>query len=100
MDVTEQETAFSIAQMHTIALAIAEEGAIVTLACAHPLTVAIGLETMFPHIHEVVLVDVALVVVATNAGAGRDGAVDQDGTNGDACLTGVEVVAHFAFVIA
>lgn len=100
MDVTKEEVAFAVAEVHAVTLAIAEEGAIVAIACSHPLAIAIGLETMFPHVHEVVVVDVALVVVATDAGAGGDGAVDQDGTNGDACLTGVEVVAHFAFVIA
>ena len=70
LDVTEEEFAFTIAQMHAVSLTIAEEVAVGTGTCAHPFAVAIGLEAVFPHIHEVVLVDVALVVVATDAGTG------------------------------
>ena len=100
MDVAEEEVAIAIAEVHAVALAVAEEVAVGTGAGAHPFAVAVGLEAVFPHVHEVVLIDVALMVVATDAGAGGDGTVDEDGTNGDACLTGVEVVAHFAFVVA
>ena len=100
MDVAEEEVTLVVAKVHAVALAVAEEVAVGTGAGAHPFAVAVGLEAVFPHVHEVVLIDVALMVVATNAGAGGDGTIDEDGTNGDACLTGVEVVAHFAFVVA
>ena len=69
MDVAKQEIALPITKMHAVSLTIAEKIAIMALARPHPLTIAIGLKTVFPHIHEIILIDVALMVVATDAGA-------------------------------
>ena len=69
-DVAEQESAFAVTEMHAVALTVAEEPTVGTRTSTHPCTVAIGLEAMFPYIHEIVLVDIALVVVAADAGAG------------------------------
>ena len=66
----------------------------------HPLAIAVGLEAMFPYIHEVITIDIALMVVATDAGTGGNGAIDEDGTNSDASLTGVEMVAYFTFIVS
>lgn len=55
---------------------------------------------MLPHIHEVVAVDVALVVVGTDAGAGGYRAVRQNGGDTDAGVAGIEAIAHLALVTA
>lgn len=86
--------------MHAVALAISEILAFGTVARTHPFAIAIGVELVFPHLHEVVFVDVPLMIVGADAGAGRDGAVYQHGTHCDACLTSVEMVAHFTLVVA
>ena len=66
----EQEVTIVVAKVHAVALAVAEEVAVGTGASAHPLAVAIGLEAVLPHIHEVVAIDIALMVIATDAGTG------------------------------
>ena len=75
MEVTEQQFAISIAQMHAVALTIAEILAISAFASAHPLTVAIGGITILPDFHEVVLVDISLIVICTDAGTGSNRAI-------------------------
>ena len=86
--------------MHAIAEAIAEVLTVCALVLAHPVAVAVGKETALPDVHEVVVVDIALLVVAADAGAGGDGAVDKDGADGDTSLAGVEVVAHLSLIVA
>ena len=61
--------------MHAPTLAVAEHLAVATLALFHPLAVAIRFEAILPHIPEILLVDVALVVLATDAGACRNIAI-------------------------
>ena len=53
-----------------------------------------------PHVPEAVLVDVALVVVAADAEAARDGAVGQHRGHVDACTAREIVVAHLALILA
>lgn len=96
----EQQFAVAVAQVHAIALTVAEVLAVGTLAATHPFTVAVGGIAVLPDIHEVVLVDVALMVVGTDAGTGGNGAVGHHGTNGDTGLTGEQPVAHLTLVIA
>ena len=55
MDVAKQEASLPITKMHAVSLTIAEKIAIMALARPHPLTIAIGLKTVFPHIHEIIL---------------------------------------------
>ena len=93
-----QQIAFAVVQMHAIALAIAEEGTIGTQAFFHPVSVAIGLETMFPHFHKIVPVNIALVIIGTNAGAGRNRAIRQNRRHTDARTALVKAVAHLALI--
>ena len=74
----EKELAIAVAQVHTVATAVAEIAARGTLSALHPLAVAVWVVAVFPHVHEVVLVDVALIVVGTYAGTGGNRAVDHD----------------------
>ena len=64
----------------------------------HPRAVSIGLEAVFPNGPEGVLVDVSLVVFAADGSAGRDGTVDEDGSDGDTCGTLVEMVTYASLV--
>ena len=93
-----QQLAVAVVKMHAVASAIAKEGAVGTVTLFHPAVIAVGKVAVFPDVHKVVPVDVALAVVGTDAGAGADGAVDEDRADGDACLAGEEVVAHVGFV--
>ncbi len=55
---------------------------------------------LFPHLHEVIVVDVALMIVGTDAGTSRYAAICQYRTDSDACLTAEEMVANVTFVVA
>ena len=55
---------------------------------------------LFPHLHKVIVVDVALMIVGTDAGTSRYAAICQYRTDGDACLTAEEMVANVTFVVA
>ena len=98
LQVAEEEVTVAVVQVHTVALAVAEKGTVGTHTFFHPATIAEGLEAVLPHVHEVVAVDVALVVVGTDAGAGGDRAVRQNGGDTDAGIAGVEAIAHLALV--
>ena len=86
--------------MHTIASTVTEVFAGGTLTCLHPLVVAIRMVTILPDIHEVILIDVALIVVGTNAGTSSDGTISHHRTYGNACLTREKTGTRLAFVIA
>ena len=90
--------AVAVAQVEAVALAIAPHLALGALVFLHPLAVAIHLVLVLPDVPEAVLVDVALMVVAADAEASRDGAVGQDGGDVDAGAARVEVVAYLALV--
>ena len=68
MQMAEQQFTFLVTQVHTVSPAIAEVLARGAFACPHPFTVAVRVETVFPYVHKVVLVDVALMIVGTDAG--------------------------------
>ena len=57
-------------EMHGTAKAVLEHLAVSALARLHPSTVAERLETVFPNIQEIVLVNVALHIAAVDVGAG------------------------------
>ena len=82
--------AVSITQVHAAATAVTEKLAVGTFARTHPLSVTIRGEALFPDVHEVIAVDVALMVVGADAGAGRDATVHKHRAYGDARLTGKE----------
>ena len=65
-------------QMHTVAFAVVKGFAVLArLEFAHPAAVAVGFESVLPHIPERVFVDVALVVLPAYARASGYAAVDQ-----------------------
>ena len=98
LQVAEEEVTVAVMQVHAVTLAIAEKGTVGTHTFFHPATISEGLEAVLPHVHEVVAVDVALVVVGTDAGAGGYRAVRQNGGDTDAGVAGVEAIAHLALV--
>ena len=55
---------------------------------------------MLPHLHKIILVDVALMIIGTDAGTGRDVSIHQNGTNCYASLACLEMIADIALVIA
>lgn len=85
-------------QMHSPTKTITKRFAISTLTLLHPLAVAKRLETVFPNVQEIVLVDVALHIAAVNIRASRDGAVYEDGSDGNARTAEIEPVADLALV--
>lgn len=100
LQVAEEEVTVAVMQVHAVTLTVAKKGTVGTHTFFHPATIAEELETVLPHIHEVILVDVALVVVGTNAGTGGDRAVRQNGGDTDAGVAGIEAIAHLALVTA
>lgn len=85
-------------QMHCPAETILKDLAISALACFHPLAVAERLETVFPNIEKIVLVDVTLSKASVNIGASGNRAVNENGADGDARAAEIEPVAHLALV--
>ena len=96
----EEQATVTVAKMHTIAPTITEILAVGTFVLAHPFAVAVGLEAIFPNFHEIVLIDVALMIVGTDAGAGGDAAINEHRPYAHTGLTGEEMVAHIALVVA
>ena len=82
-----------IAQVETVALAIAEDLAILAGTSFHPLVVAELLKTVLPHIPKTVTVDVALAVIAANAQATRDAAIGTHAGHGESRLAIEEIIA-------
>ena len=72
IQVAEEQLALLVTEMHTATLAIAEEVTLGTLLLAHPLPITIRLEALVPHLPEAILVDIALMIVGTDACARRD----------------------------
>ena len=85
-------------QVHRTAKAIPKHLAISALSSLHPSAIAKRLETVFPNIQKVVLIDIALHKAAVDVRTGGNGAVNQDGTDSDASATEIEPVAEFTFV--
>lgn len=91
---------FAIAQMHAIALAIAPDLAFVAFVGLHPSAVAVSFEAVLPHFIEVVGIDIALMVVAADAQASRDGAIGEYRSDADACVAAEETRTRFTFEAA
>ena len=70
--------------MHAVALTIPPHLAFGTLVGLHPFAVAVDLKLVLPNVPKAVLIDIALVVVAADAKAARDGAVGQHRSDVDA----------------
>ena len=95
---TQNEVAIGITEMHAIATAETPVTALLAVALVHPVALTVGMVAVFPHLHEVVVVDITLVIIGTDTGTGGYGAVGHDGAYGDSCLTVEEHVANLAFV--
>ena len=80
------EIATAVAQVEAIALTVTKHVALGTLSTTHPFTVAILLEAILPHIPEAIMIDIALIVVATNAQAPRDGTIAPHARHGESRL--------------
>ena len=89
-----------VAKVHGAALAVAPGFAVAALVCLHPAAVAVGLEAVLPDIPEIILVDVALVVVAAYAQAAGYGAVAKDGCYAYARYAVEQMVTYQALVAA
>ena len=89
-----------VPQMHGAALAVPPGFAVRALPRLHPAAVAVGLESVLPHIPEIIIVDVALMVVAAYAQAAGYGAVTQDGCYAYSCYAVEHVVTYQTLVSA
>ena len=69
--IAEFEFSVGVAEVHSVAFAEFPNLAVGTFVFLHPFAIAVWLEFVFPHFPKVVFVDIALVVVATDAGACR-----------------------------
>ena len=87
MEMTKQQLAFFVAKVHPVASAVAEIFTCGALIRFHPFAVAIGEVASLPYLHEVILVDIPLMVVGADAGTGADCAVGHHRAYGDASLT-------------
>ena len=65
----EDEGAVFVAKVHSVSEAVAEPFAVGTFILAHPLAVSIRTELIFPNIHEIILVDIALMIIRSDARA-------------------------------
>ena len=98
LQVAEQQFSVVVSEVHAAAFAVAPVSAVFAEVGFHPVVVAVWLEALFPNLHEVVFVDVALSVVMADACAGADASVDEDGGRCDAGCAAEHPVAHVAFV--
>ena len=87
-------------QMHRTTEAVLEHLAVGALTRFHPLPVTEGLETVFPNVQKVILIDVALHIAAVDVATSRDGTVNKYRANGNAGTAEIEPVAHLAFIRA
>ena len=74
----EDQIAFIVTQMHAVALTVAEPSAFAALVLLHPRAVAIWLKTVFPYFYEIILVDIALMIIRAYASASGYGTVYQN----------------------
>ena len=84
---TKDESSLIVAQMHAVAMAETPVPALTALVPAHPFPVTERVETVLPNIHEIITVDIALMIVRPYAGTSGDAAVHKHRSHGDACLT-------------
>ena len=95
----EQKLAIIATKMHAITLTVTEVLTLGTLVFLHPLTMTIGVVTVFPYFHEVVLIDIALIIVGTDTGTSSNRAIGHHRTYRDASLTREKTGTHLTFVI-
>ena len=77
MQATRQQITVVVIQMQPVPLAITPHLALGALTLPGPTTVAILLKTVFPHIPEIILVNIALMHIAADTRTARNTAVTQ-----------------------
>ena len=87
-------------QVHTVPFAKAERLAILAFSTTCPIAISEDLEAIVPHVHEIVLVDVSLLVIVSDTQTGGNAAINQDAGCRDTCLTDIEPVAHLRLILA
>ena len=92
------KSAVAIAEVHAAAFAITVHIAVGTLVAVHPFAVAVNLKAVFPHIHEIVFINIALMIVGADAGTSRDIAVDEHRPYGYARLAEKTVISHIQLI--
>ena len=100
MILTDLQFSIAVAEVHAIALAIAPHLAMLTLVGLHPFPVAVDLKFILPNVPEIVLVDIALMIIAADTETARNRAISQYGSHIDARTARIIVVAHLAFILA
>ena len=85
-------------QVHCPAEAVLKHLAISALTRFHPSTVTERLETVFPNVKEIVLVDVALYIAAVDVRTSGNGTINEDGANGDARAAEIEPVTDLTLI--
>ena len=69
--VAEDQVALVVAKVHAIPLAVSEPLAFATLVLFHPRAVSVRFESVLPYINKVILIDISLVIVCSDASASR-----------------------------
>lgn len=100
VEMAEDEIAVAVAKVHSVALAVPEPAAGCAFVFLHPGAVAVWDESVFPDIGEVIGGDIALMPVASDARACRNGAVGEDGSDRKAGLAGIEIVSDPALIFS
>ena len=95
-----QQISLPVTQMHAVSFAITEKLTVGTLPFAHPLAVTIRLIFVIPHLHKVILINIALMIVGTDAGTSRNSTVHQNRPYRYPCLTMEEMIAHISLIVS
>jgi len=97
--VTHQNILFvAVPVVEAVSATVFEFAATSALPSAHPVAVSEGLKTQLPNLIKIIAIDISLSERAVDVGAGGNGAVDQDGSDVDACPAEERGVAHERFI--
>ena len=86
------------AKVHSSAHAVTEPLAFSALIPMHPTSVPVLLETVLPYVYEIILVDIALMIVAPDAAACGNGTVYEYRSNAQAGIALIEMVSDLTLV--
>lgn len=98
MIVAGEQIAVVVVKVKAGTFAKAPDLAILALAFPGPCAVTHHLETVLPHLPEVILIDIPLVHVAAHRGTAADSAVTADAGHLDTATAVEEMVAHLLLV--
>lgn len=94
VEVANQEVAIIITEVHPITKAVLPAFTSGTGSSFCPTTVAVLFEPILPYLPKVVVMDVALLVIKTDTGAGTDRAIAEDRGNVHPSTTHIELLPH------